>query len=66
MVFPMRLLALLVVWKSLEEFETQRHRGHGEKKDRGGGERNRIGEEEREEEEEGEGKIWRLGFGGVF
>ena len=71
---PMRLLALLVVWKSLEEFETQRHRGHGEKKDRGGGERNRIGEEEREEGERGEGRrrrrgegrIWRLGFGGVF
>ena len=30
-----------VVWKSLEELETQRHRGHGEKKDRGGGERRR-------------------------
>ena len=24
-----------VVWKSLEELETQRHRGHGEKKERG-------------------------------
>ncbi|RLS74585.1 MAG: hypothetical protein DWH99_00625 [Planctomycetota bacterium] len=39
------------VWKSLEEFETQRHRGHGEKKDRGGGERRRGkrgGEKEKE------------------
>ena len=42
-----------VVWKSLEEFGTQRHRGHGEKKGRGGGERRRGGEEEREE---GEGR----------
>ena len=43
-----------VVWKSLEELETQRHRGHGEKKDRGGGERRRGGEKENEKEKERE------------
>ena len=50
---PMRLLALLVVWKSLEEFETQRHRGHGER--RRGGEKERGGEGRRGEERGGSG-----------
>jgi hypothetical protein len=45
-----------VVWKSLEEFETQRHRGHGEKKDREEGERRR-GEEKGRGEGEGEATV---------
>ena len=55
------------VWKSLEELETQRHRGHGEKNERGEGEKKeREREGEKEREREGERRIWRLGFGGVF
>jgi hypothetical protein len=48
-----------VVWKSLEELETQRHRGHGEKKERGEGEK-----KERRRRGEGRGGKGRGEFGG--